>query len=161
DILLARSILGTADASAIAANVQAFIRDTLDREIVGCSLFTQSVGAVFVLDLEDGRRVVLKGHVLSDGRSRGFASMGEPSAVYDAQAELAHAGFACAPVLVPPRRWPGGAAAVMGYLDAPRREDPHDPVVRAAMAGALARTMELGRSLRAREALPRVTMPAA
>jgi hypothetical protein len=57
DRILAQSILGTTDADAIASRVAEFVARQLDRTIVGCPLFIQSVGAVFGLDLDDGARV--------------------------------------------------------------------------------------------------------
>ena len=152
DVCLARSILGTDDALAIASRVEAYVAATLGVRVAGCASFTQSVGAVFVLDLADGRRVVLKAHAHAH---RGL------DAAYAAQDQLARAGYPCARVLVPPRPWPGGVAAVMAYLDAPVADDPHAPATRRALAAGLARITELCRDIDAAD-LPHVTpMPGA
>jgi hypothetical protein len=123
---------------------------------VACPLFTQSVGAVFGLDLDDGTRVVVKAHTFGT-RSREPASMKSLEAVYAAQHELERLGFPCARVLDPPRPWPGGAAATMTFVAAPRTEDPHSAATRRAIAEGLAWFVELARSLDVD--VPRVTMP--
>src|SRR5262245_21590857 len=125
DVVLARSILGTDDAAEIAERVEAFVGEAMGRAIAGCSTFTQSVGAVFVVELDDGARVVVKAHAIGGARLREPASIEALAAVYAAQEAMAGAGFPCARVLAPPRAWPGGAAAVMAHLDAPAADDPH------------------------------------
>jgi hypothetical protein len=161
DAVLARSILGTDEVDAIAARVERFVQDRLGRVVAGCSTFTQSVGAVFVLDLDDGSRVVLKAHAVGGGRLRAPANLGELEAVYAAQELYARAGFPCARVLRPPSgAWPGSAVAVMTFLDAPRSDDPHTAPVRRAMAAGLARSVEIGRTLSSASAgLPRAVLP--
>ena len=78
----------------------------------GCSLFTQSVGAVFLLALADGREVALKVHPPAEGRWRGLDA-DALRAVYAAQAELAAAGVRCAQVVRPPAPFGSNAAAIM------------------------------------------------
>jgi Ser/Thr protein kinase RdoA (MazF antagonist) len=135
DGLLARDILGTDDPRRIADQVAAFVGEP----IANCALFTQSVGAVFVLDLVRGERIVVKVHAFGPG-SRTFETLDELEAVYAAQGELAACGVACARVLAPPRSFgEGRVAAVMSYLPAPPPDDPHAPATGAAMARELAR----------------------
>jgi hypothetical protein len=159
DVVLARSIFGTADADAIASRVEGYVRARLARTVVACPRFIQSVGAVFVLDLDDGSRVVLKAHAFDGKRLRGFTRSGEIAAVYDAHAHYAEAGFPCSRVLVAPAPWEGGAIAAMTFVDGSRAEDPHEPKVRSAMAEELARSMTLGRTLSATKKLPRDRLP--
>jgi phosphotransferase family enzyme len=163
DAVLARSILGTDDADGIAERVEGFVRGRLGRGVTACVTFTQSVGAVFVLDLDDGSRIVLKSHVVGGERLRAPATLGELEAVYEAQELYASAGFPCARVLRAPSEWaPGRAVAAMTFLDAPRSDDPHSAPVRRAMAEGLARSVEIGRTLSAiapAPPLPRVTLP--
>src|SRR3954467_11152588 len=89
DVVLARSILGTTSVEEIATRVEDYCRQQLGRRLRECHQFTQSVGAVFFLGLEDGSDVVLKFHPL--GRTR----LGMPStlehlgAFYAIQAALA------------------------------------------------------------------------
>jgi hypothetical protein len=148
DVILARDILGTADPDEIAAQVRAFVPGA-----VACTLFTQSVGAVFVLD-RDGERVVLKVHRFGPGL-RDFEDEREIEAVYAAQAALAGAGVPCARVLQPPRRFsPGRVGVVMSFIDAPPMDDPHTtgPVL-AAEAARLSLLLE-GHHLPSRTRLP-------
>jgi len=152
DALLARDILGTDEAQRIADAVA----DHIGEPIASCVRFTQSVGAVFILDLARGERVVLKIHAFGQG-SRTFESLAELEAVYAAQADLAARGVACARVLVPPRSFgPGRAAAVMSYLDVPVPDDPQVPTTGVALAHELARIKELlaGRALPERWRMP-------
>jgi len=161
DVVLARSILGTADVETIASRVEGFVRAQLGRSVAACSTFTQSVGAVFDLDLDGGGRVVLKAHPVGAAAPRPV-SLEELEAVYQVQAGLAGAGFPCARVLVAPRAWPGGAAAIMSFVGVPHADDPHTPAVRRAMAEGLARTVDLGRGFDAtrlcREELPAASL---
>ena len=159
DVVLARSILGTSNAREIAARVERLVRESLGREVAACAGFTQSVGAVFVLDLDGGARVVLKAHAVGDGRLRSHASLHELTAVYRAQARFADAGFACARVLLEPRVWPSGAVAIMSFIDASEGDDPHDAGVRRAMARGLAESARLGESLAHDLGLPRIALP--
>jgi hypothetical protein len=160
DQILASSILGTTDASAIADRVSRFVAAQLGRTIVGCPLFIQSVGAVFGLDLDDATRVVLKVHALGE-QLRGFGSLDELDAVYAAQTEFAAAGFPCARVIVPPRGFDAGAAAITAWLDPGTPDDPGAPSTRRALAAMLARSVELGAALTTPEHLPRATLPTA
>lgn len=157
DVVLARDILGTIDPDEIAAQVEAFVPG-----VTACTLFTQSVGAVFVLE-RGGEKVVLKVHRFGPGMCD-FEHEREIEAVYTAQAALADAGVACARVLEPPRRFsPGRAAAVMSYLDPGRADDPHAPPTGAAMAAEAARLTSLlaGRDLPSRSRMPATLFPPA
>jgi hypothetical protein len=158
DRKLARTILGTEDVEAIASRVEEYARSELGREVAGCFLFIQSVGAVFGVELDSGERVVLKAHAIGGSALRAFASFEELGAAYDAHTRMVERGFPCARVLRAPRLWPGGAVAAMSFLDTPSGDDPHEPRVRRAMAEGLARSVELGRSLGDLR-LPRVELP--
>jgi hypothetical protein len=159
DRILARSILGTTDADAIASRVADFVARQLGRTIVGCPLFIQSVGAVLGLDLDDGTRVAMKIHAFGD-HLRGFTSRDQLDAVYAAQADLAAAGLPCARVLRPPAAFGAGVAAIASWLRPVERDDPHAPGTRRALAAFLARTVALGAALPTRDRLVRSTLPA-
>ncbi len=127
DRTLAQSILGTVDVETIAVRVESYLRDAFGCGVRECLFFTQSVSAVWGLVLENGERVVLKSHVIATApRLRGFGSLGELEAVYEAQARMAEAGFPCAAVVRRPRAWPSGAVAAMSLLPSPRGDDPHE-----------------------------------
>jgi hypothetical protein len=158
DVVLARDILGSVDVDEIAAQVEAFVPG-----LTGCALFTQSVGAVFVLERAGGERVVLKVHAFGPGQ-RTFETLGELEQVYAAQDALAAQGMPCARVLAAPRAYSvGRAAALMSYLTPPARDDPHAPTTADAMARELARlmTMLAGSTLPDRSVLPRSLFPPA
>jgi hypothetical protein len=154
DVVLARDILGTTHPDEIAAQVAAFVPGAS-----ACTLFTQSVGAVFVLE-RGGDRVVLKVHRLGSGL-RDFDHEREIEAVYGAQAALAAAGVACARVLHPPRHFsPGRIGVVMSHLDPKPVDEPHTtgPIL-AAEAARLILLLE-GHSLPTRTRLPETLFPA-
>ena len=158
DVALAQSIMGTADVDAIAMRVEGYVHDMFGHAVVGCPLFSQSVGAIFILDLGEDR-IVLKAHAVDGGRPRAaFGSLRELEAVYDVQTRFADHGWPCARVLRAPRPWPGGAVAAMTFLDAPAAADPHTPQVRRAMAEALAESVTLAESFPPPEALPRAKL---
>lgn len=122
---------------------------------MSCAFFTQSVGAVFALDLDDGARVVVKVH----GAEVPAVQLDVAYAIQDA---LARTGFPCARVLAPPRAWDGRGArgVVMEFLACAGASDPHAPDARRAMAEGLARFgvgVELGREQRAQ--LPARVLP--
>jgi hypothetical protein len=159
DRILARSILGTTDADAIASRVAEFVACQLGRMIVSCPLFIQSVGAVFGLDLDDGARVAMKVHAFGD-HLRGFTSHDQLDAVYAAQADLAATGLPCARVLRPPAAFGAGVAVITSWLGPVKRDDPYAPGTRRALASFLARTVALGAALPTRDRLVRSTLPA-
>jgi aminoglycoside phosphotransferase (APT) family kinase protein len=157
DQALATSILGTVDVGTIAARIEAFCEQELGAPVQRCELFSQSVGAVFVL-VVDGRRVVLKAHTLGAGRMGSPLTLESLRAVYQVQDVLARQGFACARVLRAPQPWPGGAAAVMSFVDG-AGADPQLPAVRTAMATLAAELVAALAAHRDRPQLPRHELP--
>lgn len=149
DRLLARSILGTDDAAAIAARLDGHCRAAMGGAGVASVDFVEiSTGAAFGLTLGDGRRVFLKAW-----------SPATPEALlrdaHTAQAFLAARGYPCPGVLVGPRPFGAGHAAIHEYRDDGDRADANDPPVRRGMAAALARLVVLAAPLRDLEGLPR------
>lgn len=160
DVKLAESIFGTADARAISERVESFCRDRLGGGVSACELFVQSIGAVFVLRLQSGERVVLKFYALQSGRIGTAGTLPELVAVYTVQAQLAKLGIACADVIHPPVACQGGAVAAMGYLDGTRAGDARDAAVRRAMAEALSGLVRAGTAFQDTPMLPVARMPA-
>ena len=153
DRLLARSILGTDDAAAIAARVDEHCRAAMGGAGVASVDFVEiSTGAAFGLTLGEGRRVFLKAW-----------SPATPAALlrdaHTVQAFLAARGYPCAAVLVGPRPFGAGHAAIHEYRDDGDRADANDPPVRRGMAAALARLVVLAAPLRDLEGLPRWMPP--
>jgi hypothetical protein len=154
DVALARSFFDTADAEVIAARVEGYCREQLGAEVEGCELFTQSVGAVVVLRLSSGERVVLKVHGSDPARLGTPGSLAALTAVYGIQAALARDGFPCAAVVRMPLAWPAGSVAALSYLDGDGAADPHHPAVRRAMAEAWADLLRRLRPFRETPDLP-------
>ncbi|HEX6012512.1 MAG TPA: aminoglycoside phosphotransferase family protein, partial [Geminicoccaceae bacterium] len=149
DRLLARSILGTDDAAAIAARVDGHCRAAMGGTGIASVDFVEiSTGAAFGLTLGGGRRVFQKAW-----------SPATPAALlrdaHAVQAFLAARGYPCAAVLVGPRPFGAGHAAIHEYRDDGDRADASDPPIRRGMAAALARLVELAAPLRDLEGLPR------
>ena len=154
DVKLAEWIFGAADPLAIARRVEWFCRDRLGCGVTSCEDFVQSVGAVFVLGLDSGDRIVLKFHVLGEGRLGATGTLAALTAVYDVQDKLAKVAVPCAAVVHPPIAWEGGAVAAMAYLDGTGAEDSREPRVRRAMAGMLAEIARVAAPLRDTPFLP-------
>ena len=120
--------------------------------VAGVDFVEISTGAAFGLTLGEGRRVFLKAW-----------SPATPAALlrdaHTAQAFLAARGYPCAAVLVGPRPFGAGHAAIHEYRDDGDRADANDPPVRRGMAAALARLVVLAAPLRDLEGLPRWIPP--
>jgi hypothetical protein len=160
DRVLARTIFGTDHAALIGERVCAHVRAELGSAIASCELFTQSVGAVFVLGLDDGRRVALKFHGPPSEALRSVDASGL-RAVYAAQDELAARGVPCARVVSPPVACGPGFVAIMDALPARPADEPHLPGVRRALATLTANIAAHGVSLHGRDELPRSRLPSA
>jgi hypothetical protein len=144
---LAASILGSASAATIAADLDALCRDALGAGIqdgLGCAM---SVGAVFELALADGREVAIKVHAPG-------ADAAGLSAAYRVMDALAQAGLPCPRLLAAPRALGAGLAVIMTRLPSPA-EPPLAPEQRRAfMARGLASLVEHATSVDRPPALP-------
>ena len=136
DRLLARSILGTDDADAILARVDVHCRAAMGAGVASVDRVVISIGAAFGLTLVDGRRVFLKAW-----------SPATPMALlrdaHTVQSFLAARGYPCPAVLVGPRPFGAGHAALHAYRDEGEHADANAPSLRRAMAAALARLVAL------------------
>jgi aminoglycoside phosphotransferase (APT) family kinase protein len=159
DVELAKFIFGTADPLAITLRVQSFCLDQLGAGIASCQEFGQSVGAVFVLELESGVRVVLKFYSLGDGRLGTAGSLPALTAVYRVQTQLRELSVPCAAVIQAPVASEGGAVAAMAYLDGTGADDARDAGVRRAMAEMLAEIARVALPLRDTPMLPVWRLP--
>jgi hypothetical protein len=134
--ILARSILGTADAVRIIGDLDSFCTARLGsgvKEVFFCEL---SVGAAFGLRLHDNRRVLLKVHP-PDRTSRFL------EAVYRVQRHLYARGFPCPEPMRRPLPFGRTLATVEAFIDDGKYVDAHDPEIRRQMARALAWMIEL------------------
>jgi hypothetical protein len=159
DRVLARSILCTTDVEEIASRVELYCQSRLDRRIAGCFGFLQSVGAVFLLSMQDGSRVALKAHGLEGERLGARATIEPLRAVTLVQEALAGEGVPCARIVSGPDAWPGGHLVGMEVLDAGEFRDPHSPPVRRAMASLLARIVRSAERFRETPNLPTMALP--
>jgi len=137
-----RAIFGTADPAQIAAQMNAFCRERLGAGIAEALFYRSSIGCVFGLELEDGRRVVVKAH-------QPDYPAGYLGAIQRVTRHLASRGFPCpVPVLDPAPLGLGNATAETYVADGEYR-DAHEPEIRQAMASALWRQIDLARSFAA------------
>ncbi|HTQ43240.1 MAG TPA: phosphotransferase [Polyangiaceae bacterium] len=130
------AIFGTADAAAIAAQVDSFCREHLGAGVAGALFEYASIGNVHGLVLEDGRRVVLKAH-------QPTMELAHLRAVQRCVRHLSDAGFPAPRPLVEVAPLARGHAWVEEMLDRGTWEDPHRPDVRRAMAEGLAEVVRL------------------
>jgi len=135
-------IFGTHEPDAVAAALSGFLGVAPARTL----FYEVSVGVVAGVELEDGRRLVVKAH-----RPNVRAAFLEAST--GVQRALADAGFPAPRPLGQPRPLGNGTATVEELVDDGDRRDAHDPAIRAAMARALARLVELARPFVALEGL--------
>jgi hypothetical protein len=136
DETLALAILGTTNPATIAADVSAFWRGTELPPIDECIGFELSVGGCFHLRLADGTRAFLKAHPRA-------TLVYELRAQHQVQARLHELGYPAPDVRSPPRageRWVG---VVMEYRQDGALGDAHEPLLRKAMAHALAELVRL------------------
>ena len=138
------AIFGTRAAREIAAQVAAFCVAQLGSAIDGAVFYEASQGAVCGLRLTDGRRVVLKAH--QPDRPLAFLQ-----AVSFVQSFLAERDYPCPRPLLAPTLIGRGYALVETLEDAGEFISGHEPPVRQAMAGLLARIATLTDELVARE----------
>lgn len=135
-----RLIFGTAEEAEIVSVLRRFcsrVLGSVPRE----TLFVRtSVGVVFGLELESGERVVVKAH--QPRQSAAFLRC-----VFEIQQHLAAAGFPCPRPVTPPAPIGSGLATVEEWVEDGSFADAHSPLVRDAMAQALARLLELTRPL--------------
>lgn len=140
DPWLERSVFGTADPAAILRTVEDFCGATLGEPVAAVLFYAASQGCVFGLRLASGRRIVLKAY--PPARTPLFLTT-----VYRVQSHLAEQAYPCPRPLTAPRPLARGHGMLMELLEDGEYVDAHDPIVRHAMAGALARLAALTRDL--------------
>jgi hypothetical protein len=132
-------VLGTREEAAIDAAVDAFCRTHLAAAVGDVLFRATSVGVVYGVRLNDGRRVVIKAH-----QPREAAQALE--AVHRVQAHLHREGFPCPAPLVAPTTLINGLAVAEELVDAGDFRDTHEPGYRRLMAEALAWHLEVTRA---------------
>lgn len=131
--IVERLVFGEEDA---ATELHAFCRRELGSGVAAELFSATSVGVVTGVELEDGRRVVVKAHQPRQGAD--FLG-----AVHRVQAHLHREGFPAPEPLLPPRPLGRGLALVEELVERGAYEDAHDPRVRRTAAEALAWLVEL------------------
>jgi hypothetical protein len=144
DSVVDRAVFGTTDAAEIAALLGAFCERELGSKVAGARFYRVSVACVAGLDLEDGRAVVLKAQ-RGDRREEYLAACAEFRTM------LADEGFPCPRPITGPRRAGPAWVTAEALSEAGAHADAHDPRVRRAIAGALARIEEISRRFPAPE----------
>ena len=152
DRRLVASITGSADAVALAAALDEFVRRHLDGVLTEITSLAVSVGAGFGLHVDDGRHLFLK--VWPSSTSRAALE-----AVHRVQARLHRQSFPAPAVVVAPHPFLDGHASVLGWLDRGEQQDAARPAVRRAMAAALARLIVEALPHAGLDALPRLEYP--
>jgi hypothetical protein len=135
-----RLIFDTEDEEDVEAMIEGFCRERLGSSVRETLFRRTSVGVVFGVELEDGRRAVVKAH--QPRQSIEFLRV-----VYDTQSHLGQLRFPCPRPLAEPAALGNGFATVEEWIEDGAFADAHNPPIRAAMAHALARLIELTRPL--------------
>lgn len=131
-----RLIFDTEDESEIALVVQRFCEDSLGSPARQTLFARTSVGAVFDLELANGRRVVLKAHQ----PRQNVEFLG---AVFEIQRSLADQGFPCPRPVIAPAPIGNGYATVEELVEEGSFADTRRPDIRKTIATALARVIAL------------------
>jgi hypothetical protein len=124
------AIFGTDDARTIAGAIDAFCRRELGSAVADGLWHRSSIGAVSGLILDDGRRVVIKGHQ----PERRVEWLRE---VVRVQAFLASHGRYATTVFAGPAPLGRGLAVIEALIDVGQTTNAHAPVIRRAMAWSL------------------------
>ncbi|MHB8595985.1 MAG: phosphotransferase [Ktedonobacteraceae bacterium] len=135
------AIFGTGNAEEIARQVNTFCTTQLGVPVTDYLFYESSQGAVFGIQLSDGRRVVLKAH--QPDRPLDFLS-----AMYKVQRHLADHEYPCPRPLLGPAPIGYGHATVEELIDTGVYADAHDPIIRRAMAEMLAQLADVTRDIR-------------
>jgi hypothetical protein len=134
------AIFSTDDPVSIAGQIDAFCRRELGSAVEDGFWHQSSVGAVSALKLDDGRRVVVKGHQ----PERQAEWLRE---VVRVQTHLASRGCYATAVCAGPAPLGRGLAVVETLVDAGSSPDAHQPAIRRAMAQALREIFDACRTL--------------
>lgn len=130
-----RAVHGTESVVELQAFLSAYAADRLGSPIAEVRFRAGRIDAVWGVELEDGREVVVKGH-------RPPAHLGTIAAARDAQRVLAAAGFPCPEPLSGPEEVEGRVLTAEVLLTG-EAADGRDPVVRRLLAEGLVRHIEL------------------
>jgi hypothetical protein len=128
---------GTADASRIAGMIDAFARGRMGSGISGYLFYSASVGSTHGVELEDGRRVVIKVRPPAETNPDLPLDRVSLEQIVAIQRHLADAGFPCPTPLLGPVPLACGLATVESWLEPGESRDGHDPHVRGLLANGL------------------------
>lgn len=134
-----RAVFGTTDAGEIAAAIARFCRAELGSAPAAALFYEASVGCVLGVDLDDGRRVVLKVHQPDKSAAR-------LAACQAVQVALHARGFPCPEPLLGPRPLGRGLVVVERHLERGERGDPHAPAIRREIAARLVELAAIARA---------------
>lgn len=135
---LVEQILGGAGAAAVDAELERL--PGLGAPVAACFRCELSVGALFGLELADGRRVALKVH-------QAHVTPRDVDAVQSVQGHLTASGLPCPRPVLGPTPFLGRVASAEQWLAEGEPAENVDPARRRAMARLLARQIELCRDL--------------
>jgi hypothetical protein len=129
-------VFDTDDAAQIAETIDAFTREHLGSGIAGYLQYMSSVGSTHCVELEDGRRVVIKARpMVADAPVPLDRDALEQ--IMAVQRYLAAWGYPCPAPLVGPVPIARGFATVEAYIEHGHLRDGHDPHVRELIATSL------------------------
>jgi hypothetical protein len=128
---------GTADAGRIVATIDAFAREQLGAGVTGYLFYSASIGSTHGIELEDGRRVVIKVRPPAESNPYLPLDRGSLEKVVVAQRYLADAGYPCPTPLLGPVVLARGLATVESWLAPGEIRDGHDVRVRSLLAAGL------------------------
>ncbi len=127
-------VFGTADAAIIARTIDVLVRAQLGSGVAGYLCYGASVGSTHGVQLEDGRRVVVKVRPPAETNPDLALDRDALVQIVGLQRVLADAGFPCPMPLVGPVAVANGLATIERYVDVGEQRDAHAPEVRRLLA---------------------------
>ena len=134
--VLADSLFRGRDATQVREAVLRFCENELEASPAALRFFRMSVGAVFGIELDDGREIVIKLHLRREALER-------LRSIQRVQRHLADAGFPCPRPIGEPRRLLDLHATTEELVGGGEERDAHEPAVRRVMAQTLARLIRM------------------
>lgn len=142
-----QGVFGTSDPAAVCAQTGAFCREHLGADLRGSLFYVSSIGCVHGVELEDGRRVVIKARAPASVNPDMILDEAALDSVFRVTSWLFSRGYPCPEPVLGPRPLGRGHATVEMFAETSEDTDGFDPVTRKALAGGLAALIEALRGL--------------
>lgn len=132
-----QDVFGTSEAAAICDLTDRFCRAHLGAGIRGSLFYVSSIGCVHGVELEDGRRIVIKARPPAQTNPDMILDETALNSISRITSWLFSRGYPCPEPILPSHALGKGNATVEAFVDV-EITDGFDPIIRGALAGGLA-----------------------